>query len=140
MRERKQALERLLAVKTKMRELEEARLAAIERQKQEAQDERVAMLGFLGDPSAKDALLLKLACRRVASVERGAAALEARAVSQRERVIQRNAQRRALEKLVKEEADRLLREEEKRRLLDLGESVATNLSTIPSTNPPTSLP
>ncbi len=133
---KERVLERLLAVKSQMRELEEARLAAIERQKQEAQDERVAMLGFLGDPCAKDALLLKLACRRVVSVERGAAALEARAVSQRERVIQRNAQRRALEKLVKEEADRLLREEEKRRLLDLGESLARH----PATNPPTSLP
>ena len=136
MRERKKALERLLAVKTKMRELEEARLAAIERQKQEAEEERRAMLGFLGDAGAKDALLLKLACRRVASVERGAAALEARAVSQREQVFQRNAQRRTLEKLVKEAADGLEREEEKRRLLDLGESLAGNQRT----NPATSLP
>ncbi len=132
MRERKKSLERLLAVKTKMRELEEARLAAIERQKHEAREEQRAMLGFLGDPAEKDVLLLKLACRRVASMERGAAALEARAVSQREKVIQRNAQRRALEKLVKDAAQKMDREEEKRRLFDIGESLATS--------PPTSLP
>ena len=136
MRERKKALERLLAVKTKMRELEEARLAAIERQKDEAAKERRALLGFLGGAAEKDPLLLKLACRRVASAERGAAALEARAVSQREQVFQRNAQRRTLEKLVKEAADGLEREEEQRRLLDLGESLAGNQRT----NPATSLP
>ncbi|WP_298356034.1 hypothetical protein [Rhodoblastus sp.] len=136
MHERKKALERLLAVKTKMRELEEARLAAIERQKHEAAKERRALLGFLGGAAEKDPLLLKLACRRVASVERGAAALEARAVSQRERVVQRNAQRRALEKLVREEADKVERDEEKRRLLDLGESLAA----IQQATPPTSLP
>ena len=135
MRERKKALERLLAVKTKMRELEEARLAAIERQKDEAAKERRALLGFLGGAAEKDPLLLKLACRRVASAERGAAALEARAVAQRERVVERDAQRRALERLVKEAADRIEREEEKRRLLDLGESLAA----IRQTNPPTSL-
>jgi hypothetical protein len=131
MRERKQALERLLAVKTKMRELEEARLAEIERQKAQAQEDRSAMLGFLGDSAAKDALLLKLACRRVVMAERGAAALEAQADSQRRKVVQRNAQRRALEKLLKEADDVLEREEEKRRLLDLGEGLAI---------PPTSLP
>ncbi len=132
MRDRKRTLERLLAVKTKMRELEEARLVEIERQKREAQEERRAMLGFLGDPAAKDAFLLQLACRRVVAAERGAATLEARAKSQQEKVIQRNAQRRALEKLLKEAAAGLEREEEKRRLLDLGESLAKNS--------PTSLP
>jgi hypothetical protein len=136
MRERKKALERLLVVKTKMRELEEARLAAIERQKREAAEERRALLGFLGEAAGKDAFLLKLACRRVASVERGAAALEARAVSQREKVVERNAQRRVLEKLVQEAVDKLEREDEKRRLLDLGESLARNQQT----NPPASLP
>ncbi|MCI4678800.1 hypothetical protein K9U39_00765 [Rhodoblastus acidophilus] len=132
MRDRKKALERLLAVKTKMRELEEARLAEIERMKRQAQEDRRAMLGFLDRAEAKDALLLGLACRRVAAAERGAAALEAQADAQREIVLRRTAQRRGVEKLLREAGDALEREEEKRRLLELGERLAKA--------PPTSLP
>lgn len=84
------------------------------------------MLGFLDDVAEKDALLLSLACRRVAAAERGAAALEAQAAQQKQVVLRRHAQKRGVEKLLKETSSALEREDEKRRLLDLGERLAGN--------------
>jgi GNAT superfamily N-acetyltransferase len=132
MRERKKALQRLLAVKTQLRELERARLAEIERHKAKAQDDRDAMLRFLAGVGEKDPLLLSLACRRVVATERGAAALEAKADAQREIVLRRSAQKQGVERLLREAAAALEREEEKRRLLEIGERQASA--------PPTSLP
>lgn len=124
MRDRKKALERLLEVKIRLKAIEEARLAGLERRRAEAEDERRAMLGFLDGACEKDALMLGLACRRVVAVERGAAALEAQAVRQREILVRRNAQRRALENLLKAATQAVDRDDEKRRLFDLGERLA----------------
>lgn len=124
MRDRKKALMRLLEVKTRMKAIEEARLAGLERRRAEAEDERRAMLGFLDGACEKDALMLGLACRRVVAAERGAAALEAQAARQREVLARRHAQRRALENLLREATQAVEREDEKRRLYDLGERLA----------------
>ena len=124
MRERKKSLERLLAVKSKLHRLEEARLADIEKQRRKAQDDQHAMLGFLEEAAWKDPLLLRLACHRVVAAGRGAAALDAEAHAQRQILLHGGAQKRGVEKLLKEAAAALDREEEKRRLLDIGEYLA----------------
>lgn len=125
MRNRKKTLERLLEVKTRLKAIEEARLAGLERQRAEAEEERRAMLSFLDGACEKDSLMLGLACRRVVAAERGAAALEAQAVRQREVLVRRNAQRRALENLLKEATRAVDRDDEKRRLFDIGERLAS---------------
>lgn len=129
MRERKKALERLLAVKAQLRELEQARLVEIERHQAKAQDDRDAMLGFLDGVGEKDPLLLSMACRRVVGAARGAAALEAKANAQKEIVLRRSVQKQGVEKLLREAAGALERDEEKRRLLEIGERQAGAPST-----------
>ena len=132
MKERKKALERLVAVKTQMEQAERARLAEIERRGAAARQDRDAMIGFLDKADGGDRLLLGFACRRVAAAERGAAALETAAAAQRQALAQRVAQKKGAEKLLKAAAEALAREEEKRALHDLGERLAAA--------PPTSFP
>lgn len=132
MRERKKSLERLVAVKTQLRRIEEARLAELEKRGAEARQDRDAMIGFLDRAEASDGLLLRLACKRVAAAERGAATLDAQTVEQRRILLQRGAQTRSAENLLKAASAALAREEEKRVLLDVAESLARRR--------PTSLP
>jgi hypothetical protein len=124
MRERKKSLERLVAVKTQLRQIEEARLVEIEKRGGEARRDRDAMIGFLDRAEANDVLLLHLACKRVAAAERGAATLDAQAVEQRRILLQRGAQTRSAENLLKTASAALAREEEKRALLDIAERLA----------------
>jgi hypothetical protein len=129
MLERKKALERLVAVKAQMQHLEEARLAEIETQKDRARASRDSMFGFLDRAEVGDSLLLKLACRRMAAVERGAARLDAEAAAQRQVVIRSGAQKLGAEKLLRAAAEALLKDEEKRTLLDIAEQAATARTT-----------
>jgi hypothetical protein len=129
MRDRKKMLERLLAVKTELHRLEEARLAQIETQRLKALDEKQAMFRFLEFAEHKDPLLLRLACSRVVAAERGASALDARADRQRQILTGRAEQKKRVEKLLKDAAEALDRENEKRALLDLAERLAEGART-----------
>jgi hypothetical protein len=124
MRERKKSLERLVAVKTQLRQIEEARLTELEKRGAEARRDRDAMIGLLDRIEANDGLLLRLAYKRVAAAERGAATLDAQAIEQRRVLLQRGAQTRSAENLLKAAAAALAREEEKRALLDIAERLA----------------
>lgn len=124
MRERKKALERLAEVKRQMEGLEKARMADIEKRRLAAREDRDAMIGFLARPETADALLLGLAGRRTGGAGREAARLEAEAEKQKMRLIERAAQRRGAEELLKKAARTLAQEKEKRALLDLAERLA----------------
>jgi hypothetical protein len=132
MREKKKSLERLYAANARLHQLEEARLAEIEKQMFEALEDRRAMFGFLENVERKDPLLLRLACRRVVEADRGAAALDAQAARQRQTLARRGAQNRGVEKMLKEAAAAMEREEQKRALLDIVERLGGRA--------PTSLP
>jgi len=124
MRERKKALERLAEVKRQMERLEKARLAEIEKNRCAAREKSDAMIGFLARPETADSLLLGLAGRKIGVAGREAARLDAAAEGQKQRVIERAAQRHGAEQLLKQAAQNLAREEEKQRLLDLAERLA----------------
>jgi hypothetical protein len=124
MRERKKALERLVAVKTQLHRLEEVRLAEIETLRGQARRDRDAMIGLLDQTEAADRLILSLACKKVVAVERGAARLDAAAAEQRQVLLRHGAQKRSAEKLLKETATAIARDEEKRALFDIAEKIA----------------
>jgi hypothetical protein len=124
MRERKKALERLVAVKTQLHRLEEVRLAEIETLRGQARRDRDAMIGLLDQAEAADRLILSLACKKVVAAERGAARLDAAAVEQRQVLLRHGAQKRSAEKLLKATAAALARDEEKRALFDIAEKIA----------------
>ena len=124
MRNRQKSLRRLLAAKSQLHHLEEARLIEIQRGKQFVAEEKRALFDLLGDAEKTDSLLLGLACRQIARADRRERDLDAAEKAQSQAVLHRGAQKKALEKAVKETARALEREDEKRLLRDIGEGLA----------------
>ncbi len=144
MRNRQKSLERLLAVKTQLHRLEEAKLGEIQRQKQIVVEERQAMFNLLGDEKKTDGFILGLACRHIARTDNSERDLDAAETEQKQALLKRSAQKRALEKIVKEAADAADRDSERRTLLDIGEKLGQKLGQKLgeqlAIEPPTSLP
>ena len=118
MRERKKSLERLLAVKTQLHRLEEARLAEIETAEAcKRREEQRAMLGFLDQAEAaeKDVTLAQTrvppGCRGGAR-RRGAGG--ASRLAAEAGLLRRRARKRRARKAAEGDAAALAREEEKR--------------------------
>ncbi len=132
MRNRHKSLERLLAVKTQLHRLEEAKLTEIQRRKQLVAEERRAMFNLLGDEEKTDSFILGLACRQITRTDKSERDLDVAESQQKQALLKRSAQKRTLEKIVKEAAQESERESERRTLLDIGEKLAMK--------PPTSLP
>lgn len=126
MRNRQKSLRRLLAAKSQLHRLEEARLIEIQRGKQAVAEEKRALFDLLGDAEKTDSLLFALACGQIARADRRERELDAAEKSQAQAVLHRAAQKKALEKAVKESARALEREDEKRLLLDIGEGLAAS--------------
>lgn len=130
MRDRHKSLQRLLAVKSQLSQIEEARLADILRRRQALAEERNAMFDLLGDGAKTDSLLLGLASRHLIHTARGEAELEAAEKLQTRALALRQAQKKALEKILDETRLAMERDEERKRLLDMGERLADeNLAT-----------
>jgi hypothetical protein len=125
MRNRQKSLRRLLAAKSQLHRLEEARLIEIQRGKQVVAEEKRALFDLLGDAEKTDSLLLGLACSQIARADRRERELDAAEKAQAQAVLYRGAQKKALEKAVKESAKALEREDERRLLLDIGEGLAS---------------
>jgi hypothetical protein len=124
MRERQKSLERLLELKTQLHHLEEARLGDIQRRKQQIVEERLAMFDLLGNVEKTDGLILGLACRHIAGADRRQRDLEIAEQAQKKALMQRGAQKKALEKILKETLRALERDAERRALLDIAERLA----------------
>jgi hypothetical protein len=124
MRNRQKILQRLLAAKHQLHRLEEARLIEIQRGKQVLAEEKRALFDLLGDAEKTDSLLLGLACRQIARADRRERDLDAAEKAQAQAVLHRGAQKKALEKAVREATRALEREDEKRFLLEIGEGLA----------------
>jgi hypothetical protein len=131
MRERQKSLERLLQVKTQLHNLEEARLGDIQSRKQRIVEERNAMFDLLGNVDKIDGLILGLACRHIAGADRRQHELDIAEQAQKQALMQRGAQKKALEKILKETIEALGRDTERRTLLDIGERLATPPPTSP---------
>lgn len=132
MRNRHKSLERLLTVKTQLHRLEEAKLTEIQRRKQVVADERRAMFNLLGNEEKTDGFILGLACRQIARTDKSERDLDVAEGLQKQALLKRSAQKRTLEKIVKEAAQAAERDNERQTLLDIGEKLAMK--------PPTSLP
>ncbi len=126
MRDRKKSLERLLQVKSQLHKLDEARLEDIRRRKAELDAERRALFDILNDVEKTDPLILGLACRQIAHSRRRETALESEEQEQKTKLFTGAAQKKALEKVVKETARAADREYEKQQLLEIGERLAAN--------------
>jgi hypothetical protein len=132
MRNRQKSLERLLAVKTQLHALEEAKLTEIQRRKLAAAEDRRAMFDLLGNEEKTDSFILGLACRQISRTALSERDLDAAEQTQKAALLTRSAQKRTLEKIVKDAERAADRESERRGLLDIGERLASK--------PPTSLP
>ncbi len=124
MRERQKSLQRLLAVKEQLHRLEEARLAEIQRRKQALAEERRAMFDMLGNAEKTDSLVLGLACRHITRTDKGERELDAAEKTQKQALLQRTAQKKALEKILKETDQAMDRDAERKTLLEIGEKLA----------------
>ena len=124
MRERQKSLQRLLAVKSQLHRLEEAELIETRRQKQALAEDRRAMFDLLGTAEKTDSLLLGLACRQIQRTDEGERDLAATEKAQTLALLQCSAQKKALEKNLKEMKLALDRDAERRVLLELGEALA----------------
>ena len=122
MRERHRSLQRLLHVKKQLHRMEEARLDEIQRRKNELDAERRALFDLLGDRN--DSLILGLACRQLAQTQKRESELKAEEEEQKTQLMKRTAQKKALERIVKETAQTIAREDEKLQLLEIGERLA----------------
>ncbi len=144
MRNRQKSLERLLAVKTQLHALEEAKLADIRRRKLAAADDKRAMFDLLGNEEKTDSLILGLACRHISRTARNERDLEAAEQAQKAALLTRSAQKKSLEKIVKDATMAVDRESERRTLLDIGERLAGESQSLAGESlagkPPTSLP
>ncbi len=130
MRNRQKSLQRLLAVKTQLHELEQARLAEIQKRKEVMAERRRAMFDLLGDDK-NDRFILGLACRQISRADESERELATAEQAQKQALLQRGAQKKALEKILKETTRALERDAERRILQEIGESLAAR--------PPTSL-
>jgi hypothetical protein len=124
MRHRQKSLQRLFAVKSQLHRLEEAKLEDILRKKQVMDEESHALFGLIGDEQKNDPLLLGLACRRLKSTDAQRRELERAEQAQKAVLLMRGAQKKALEKILKDNAQAVARDDEKRLLMDIGESLA----------------
>jgi hypothetical protein len=124
MRERQKSLERLLQVKTQLHRLEEARLGDLQRRKQAMDEERRAMFDLLGDVEKTDGLILGLACRHIARTDARQRDLDIAEQAQKQALMQRGAQKKALEKILQETRQARARDDERRALLELAEQLA----------------
>jgi hypothetical protein len=124
MRDRQKSLQRLLAVKSQLHRLEEARLIETRRRKQALAEDRLAMFDLLGKVEKTDHLLLGLACRQIQRTDQGERDLAAAEKDQTLTLLYQSAQKKALEKSLKEMKLALDRDTERRVLLELGESLA----------------
>ena len=131
MRERRKALERLLAVQTQLHQLEEARLAEIRRRLQAAEADQRAMFGILGDETKTDALLLGFACRHIRSNDAQTRELASAEQAQKQVLMQRAAQKKALAKIFTETTLSVARDDEKRALMEIGERLAGQATSLP---------
>lgn len=131
MRERQKSLERLLRVKTQLHSLDEARLGDIQRRKQAMDEERRAMFDLLGDVEKTDGLILGLACRHIARTDARQRDLDIAEQAQKQALLQNGAQKKALEKILKETRQALERDDERRALLDIAEQLAARPPTSP---------
>jgi hypothetical protein len=126
MRERQKSLERLLQVKTQLHRLEEARLGDLQRRKQAMDEERRAMFDLLGDVEKTDGLILGLACRHIARTEARQRDLDIAEQAQKQALMQRGAQKKALEKILQETRQARARDDERRALLEIAEQLAAS--------------
>lgn len=124
MRDRQKSLQRLLAVKSQLHRLEEARLIETRRRKQALAEDRLAMFDLLGKAEKTDSLLLGLACRHIRRTDEGERDLAAAEKTQTLALLHMNAQKKALEKSLTETKLALDRDAERRVLLELGEHLA----------------
>jgi hypothetical protein len=129
MRDRQKSLQRLLAVKSQLHRLEEAQLIETRRRKQALAEDRVAMFDLLAADKA-DGFLLGLACRQIRRTDNGERDLDAAEKAQTLALLQRSAQKKALEKSLKETEMTLERDAERRILLELGEGLAASGSSF----------
>jgi hypothetical protein len=104
--------------------MEEAKLDEIQRRKFAMEAEQRALLEMLGDVEKNDQLILGLACRHLVHTQKRESELVVEENEQKSRLLQRAAQKKALEKIVKETAREIDRDDEKRQLLDIGERLA----------------
>ncbi|MBB4199390.1 hypothetical protein CCR94_06030 [Rhodoblastus sphagnicola] len=128
MRERHRSLQRLLRVKAQLHQIDEAKLGEIQRRRILVEEEKRALLRMLGDVEKNDSFILGLACRHLIQSERREIDLAAEESAQKAQLLQRSAQKKTLEKIVKETAVSIAREDEKLQLLDIGESLAARAS------------
>ena len=131
MRERQKSLERLLQVKTQLHRLEEARLGDLQRRGRAMDEERRAMFDLIGDVEKTDGLILGLACRHIARTDARQRDLEIAEQAQKQALMQRGAQKKALEKILQETRRTLERDDERRALLDIAERLAAPPPTSP---------
>jgi hypothetical protein len=131
MRERQKSLERLLQVKTQLHRLEEARLTDLQRRRQAMDDERRAMFDFIGDVEKTDSLILGLACRHIKCTDARQRDLDIAEQAQKQALMQRGAQKKALEKILQETRQALERDDERRALLDIADQLAARPPTSP---------
>jgi hypothetical protein len=115
----------MLRVKSQLHKIEEAKLDEIQRRKIVVEEEKRALLKMLGDVERNDPLILGLACRHLVHSERRERELVAEELAQRAQLLQRSAQKKTLEKIVKETALSIAREDEKLQLLEIGERLAS---------------
>lgn len=128
MRDRQKSLQRLLAVKSQLHRLEEARLIETRRRKQALAEDRLAMFDLLA-ADRTDGFLLGLACRQIRRTDNGERDLDAAEKAQTLALLQRSAQKNALEKSLKEAKRTLESDAERRALLELGETLAASCKT-----------
>jgi hypothetical protein len=124
MRERKRTLQRLLAVKSQLHKIEEAKLDEIQRRKVALEAEQRDLLKLLGDEERNDPFILGLACRHLFNSQSRERDLIAEERESQSRLFERAAQKKALEKGLKETTLAVDRENEKLQLLDIGERLA----------------
>jgi len=131
MRNRHKNLQRLLDVKTQLQQVEEWKLADLLRRRQEATQERSALFDMLADVENNDSVILGLACRHLQRTDARERNLEQAEALQKQVVLERSLQKRALEQAVQDTTRKLDREGERRRLLELGEKIGASPSTSP---------
>ncbi len=124
MRDRHKSLVRLLQVKTQLHKLEEARLNETQRRRQAIAEERRAMFALLGNEEKTDGLILGLACRHISRTDRSERDLDMAEQEQKQALLRRSAQKKALEKTLKETIQAMERDAERRDLLDIAERLA----------------
>ncbi len=129
MRNRHKSLRRLLDVKTQLQQVDEWKLADLHRRKEHAKRDRSELFDILGDIERHDSVILGLACRQIAQAAARERSLEQAETQQKQLLLERSLQKRALEQAVQETARAVERDGERRLLLDVGERLSAPSST-----------